>query len=129
MFFNKNKPLQHYMKTLISLHLLLVLIYSCSTFQTLDKSVSDFVNNIDSKKSKMSSTEWEKADQKIEIFKQQFESSRYEMSEAQISSINKAFGRYAGLRIKSGILNLKESWDDFEDQLKGVADELLDTTQ
>ena len=117
------------MKTIKYYSFFLFVIYSCSTFQTLDKTISDFVNNIDSKKSTMSSIEWEKADQKIELLKQQFESSRSEMSEAQISSINKAFGRYAGLRIKSGIINLKESWEDFEDQLKGVADELLDTTQ
>lgn len=77
----------------------------------------------------MTDADWEQADQTIEAFRQKIDASRKDMTVEELANVNKALGRYAGLRVKSGLNDFKNSLEDFGDQLKGMVDELTDTTK
>jgi hypothetical protein len=104
-------------------------VTSCSLVTPVDKQLDQLVTEIESRKSSMTDVDWEQADQNIEAFRQKIDASRKDMTVEEISNANKALGRYAGLRLKSGLNDFKNSLEDLGDQLKGMADELADTTK
>lgn len=107
----------------------LLLFAGCDILSPVDKQLDQLVKEIESRKSSMTDADWEQADQTIEAFRQKIDASRKDMTVEELANVNKALGRYAGLRVKSGLNDFKNSLEDFGDQLKGMVDELTDTTK
>jgi len=116
-------------KPYLILFLSLIFITSCDRLNPVEKQLDNFVSDLESQKTTLTTAEWENADQTIEAFRQKIDASRNNMTVEQIASSNKAIGRYTALRLKSGLKDFKNSLDDLGDQLKGMVEELVDTTQ
>ena len=115
----------NYTKLLI--YTLLFALFSCNSFQSVDSRINDFVTQIESDKKNMTETDWQEADLAIEQFKEELEAQKQDLTPNQISEANKAIGKYAGLRIKDGLKDLKNQLKDFGEQLEGAVQELVDT--
>lgn len=116
------------MKHIINLLILTVLFVGCDALKPIDKKAEDYVSKIESSKSTMTESDWEKADKVIEDMQQNIELSRNSMRPEELEHANKAIGRYYALRVKSNLNELKNTLEDVQGQLKGFVEELVDTT-
>lgn len=100
---------------------------SCNAFNPIDSKINDFVTQIEGSKENMTENDWKEADLTIEKLKKELDEQKQDLTPEQISNANKAIGRYAGLRIKDGLFDLKDQLKDFGEQLEGAVKELTDT--
>ena len=112
---------------LICLFISLTLLNSCGSFTKLDERVDNYVNEIEINSKNMTENDWREADLTMEQLKIELDEQKQDLTPEQILKANKAIGRYAGLRIKDGMLDLKDQLKDFGEQLQGVVKELVDT--
>ena len=106
----------------------MIVIIGCDALKPIDKKAEDYVSKIESSKSTMTESDWEKADIVIEDLQQKIELSRNSMTPEELEHANKAIGRYYALRVKSNLNELKNTLEDVQGQLKGFVEELVDTT-
>ena len=117
------------MKTpiLTILFFLSIEILSCTSTVSSDRELESLVKKIEMRSSKMSEKDWQEADQKIEVLQLDIENSNH-LSELEKTNANKLLGKYAALRIKSGIKNLEKEFKGMSEKIDGMVDELVDTT-
>ena len=100
---------------------------SCDSFDTVDVRITKYVNEIEKNVGNMTANDWKEADLQIEVFQNELEESKLDLTEIQIGTANQAIGKYGGLRIKQGIGDFKNQLKDLGNQLEGVIEELTDT--
>jgi hypothetical protein len=102
-------------------------ILSCTPTVSPDTEIESLVKKIEMRSSKMSEKDWQEADQKIELLQLDIENSNH-LSELERTNANKLLGKYAALRIKSGIKSLEKEFKGISEKIDGMFDELADTT-
>jgi len=111
--------------------LILLVSTSCKNIQK-DLFISDLnslVTDVDQETKYHKSIKWEETDLKFQEFMESdYNKYKSEMSPEERSKVNKLIGKYYAIRMKAGINDLKNEFQDALEQGKGLADEILSDT-
>lgn len=107
---------------------LLMLLSSCKNIQK-DLFISDLnslFNNVDQEIKDHKAIKWEETDLKFQEFiESDYNKYKSEMSPEERSKVNKLIGKYYAIRMKTGINDLKNEFQDALEQGEGMIDEIV----
>lgn len=104
-------------------------LVSCDPVQNkLDATATD-IESAENNLAEMSAEDWTKLEISMDELEQDLEANRDDYSEEQIKEAGKIQGRYTALVMKKGFNDLKESVEDFGNQMEGFIEGInSDTT-
>lgn len=97
----------------------LLVLVSCDPVQNKLDSTAAEIESAESNLAEMSAEDWTKLEISMDELEQDLEANRDDYSEEQIKEAGKIQGRYTALVMKKGFNDLKESVEDFGNQMEG----------
>ena len=117
------------MPTKLVLLFSLAVLVSCDPVQNKLESTAAEIESAENNLAEMSAEDWTKLEISMGELKQDLELNRNDYSEEQIKEAGRIQGNYAALVMKKGINDIKESVEDFGNQMEGFIEGInSDTT-
>jgi hypothetical protein len=108
-----------FMPTKLVLLFSLVVLVSCDPVQNKLESTAAEIESAENNLAGMSAEDWTKLEISMGELEQDLELNRNDYSEEQIKEAGRIQGNYAALVMKKGINDIKESVEDFGNQMEG----------
>jgi predicted small secreted protein len=105
------------------------LLTACNTEVKYQNDIESVVKKAQKEDANFTAEDWENADLKMEKFKEDFDLKKEHMTKEERDKANELIGRYAAVRIKGSLNELKENISDFGKQMEGAMKELTDSTE
>lgn len=107
---------------------LLIIMNSCDRNQPKIEDISNQIEVAAAGIEEMTDDDWNQLAEAIDELEEFLHSNRRDLTEEQISEINRIKGKFAALLIKKEIYDLENTFLDFKDQMEGFVDEIsIDT--
>jgi hypothetical protein len=110
----------------------LVVLVSCAREEKKEfiTDLNSFVTETTDKCEKFSDDDWEKADATfLQLRNEEYPRHKQELTPEESKRVNELIGKYAALRVKTGIQNLKSNLNDLMEQADSFVKEMkIDST-
>ena len=113
------------MKNKILFVFLLLLIFSCSKEQKMDR-LSNKIDNIEVKSKTYTKTDWDKLQQELDDFEKYYDENKTDFTEDERRKANNLLGKYYALKAKHELDNMKENIKDAGQRIEGMLETLTD---
>ncbi len=99
---------------------------SCDRIQSKIDQVSREINSVEQSGPDVTQDKWLELENLINEVEHELSINRDQFTDQQIKEFNTLKGRYIALKIKRGFRDFKQSVKDFEEQLEGVVEGLME---
>ena len=103
-----------------------ITLCSCTSKDSYILKFEEFVTDVELNYKSYSEADWKLKDEEFKKLSEiQFEEQKNKMTPEEISKVNQLIGKYNGLKIASGINEIKDKIKDGIDQAKGLLKEII----